>query len=114
MPNASAEKYISRLQVKVVAGRMNVARHDVRETRRRMRLVRPLIRREPYVAIDPKHRAALRTRIGDELRADLLEPRCKVRDEGQHWLTHVAFVPRAILLKPFTPIVLFEFLEKLK
>src|ERR1700730_11707434 len=103
MPDTRTEEYVSRFQVKVEAGRVNVAAHHVRKARRGMRLVRPLIRRKAHITINAKHRATNRTRGGDKLRATLLQPRSAIHDESDHWFAPVGFVARPILLEPFTP-----------
>src|SRR5579859_5504146 len=107
MPDAGAEEYVSRFQVKVEAGRVNVTAHYVRKARRGMRLIRPLIRRKAHVAVNAKHRAADRTRVGNKLRADLLKPRREIHDESDHRFAHVAFVARPIRLEPLATVVAF-------
>src|ERR1700726_900913 len=114
MPDTRTEEYVSRFQVKVEAGRVNVMAHHVRKACRGMRLVRPLIQRKAHIAINAKHRATNRTRVGDKLRANLLQPRSEIHDESDDWFAHVAFVARPILLEPFAPVVAFQFLEELK
>ena len=58
----------------------------------RVRLVRALVLREARVAIDAKHRAAVRPRVGDEAVRDAGEPRVHGRDERRHRLDDALLV----------------------
>src|SRR5229473_5669373 len=112
MPDAGRTEHAARLQMNVEAWCMNVAAHYLRKARGDMRFVRSLVRREPYVSVDAKHRTARRTRVGNQLWADLPEPRSEVSDECEHRLTNVAFVACTIRLEPFAPVVAPQFLQE--
>src|SRR6266849_3471292 len=112
MPDAGRAEHAAGLQMNVEARRMNVAAHYVRKARGDMRFVRSLVRREPHVSVDAKHRTARRARVGNQLWADLPEPRSEVGDECEHRLTNVAFVARTIRLEPFASVVAPQFLQE--
>ena len=112
MPDAGRAEHAARLQMNVEARRMNVAGHYVRKARGDMRFVWFLVGREAHVTVDAKHRTARRTRVGNQLGADLPEPRSEVADEREHRLTNVAFVARTIRLEPFAPVVGPQFLQE--
>src|SRR5713101_9905853 len=112
MPDAGRAEHAARLQMNVEAWCMNVAAHYVRKARGDMRFVRSLVRREPHVSVDAKHRTTRRARVGDQLWADLPEPRSEVGDEREHWLTNVAFIACTIRLEPFAPVVAPQFLQE--
>jgi hypothetical protein len=52
-------------------------------------LERRLVLREPGVAVDAEHRAAVAPRVGAQVRADLLQPVAHVLDERQRRIEHV-------------------------
>src|SRR5258707_6421305 len=112
MPDAGRTEHAARLQMNVEAWCINVAAHYVRKARGDMRFVRSLVRREPYVWVDANHGTARRERVGNQLWADLTEPRSEVSDECEHRLTNVAFVAYTIRLEPFALVVAPQFLQE--
>src|SRR5215813_13806253 len=84
----------------------------VPEVRPGVRLVRALVFRKPYVAIDTHHRAAIGSWIGDESAADLFERRREVRDQTQERRLDVCLVALLVRLEPPALVVSLEIPEK--
>src|SRR5260370_36137709 len=99
MPDAGRTEHAARLQMNVEAWCMNVAAQYVRKARGDMRFVRSLVRREPYVSVDAKHRTARWARVGNQLWANLPEPRSEASEECEHPSTHVALLAHTIPLE---------------
>jgi hypothetical protein len=100
MPDAASGEDLARPDVQVVAGRVPVLGRLVPEVEPDVGLVRRLVLREASVAVDPEERAAARLRIGAEVRADLLEARREVGDEGERGLEYVLLVAELVRRKP--------------
>src|SRR2546422_6780871 len=107
---------LARVHVKIVAGRhlLRPGRLRVPEMDSDLRLVRALVRREPDVPIDAGERPAERLGIGDEIRADLLEPRPGVANEPQARFLHRVLVTFLVLREPFFAVVLRQSLKNPK
>src|SRR2546426_5541868 len=105
---------LARVHVKIVAGRhlLRPGRLRVPEMDSDLRLVRALVRREPDVPIDAGERPAERLGIGDEIRADLLEPRPGVANEPQARFLHRVLVTFLVLREPFFAVVLRQVTEE--
>src|SRR5579864_4971202 len=84
----------------------------VPEVRRGVCLVRALVFRKPYVAIDTHHRAAIGARIGDESAADLFERRLDVRNQTQERRLDVGLEALLVRLEPPALVVSLEVPEK--
>src|SRR5262249_230440 len=98
--------------MKEICGKGPVFAIRMREVRRGVRLVRALVFRKPYVAIDTHHRAAIGTRIGDESAADLFERRREVRDQTQERRLDVGLVALLVRLEPPALVVSLEVPDK--
>src|SRR5215468_9286953 len=82
------------------------------EVRGGVRLVRALVFRKPYVAIDTHHGAAIGTRIGDESDTDPLERRREVSDQTQERRLDIGLVALLVRLEPRALVVSLEIPEK--
>src|SRR2546427_6625938 len=114
MPDPRMGHGLARVHVEVVAGRhlLRPARLRVPEMDSDLRLVRALVRREPDVPIDAREGPAERLGIGDEIRADLLEPRPGVANEPQARFLHRVLVTFLVLREPFFAVVLRQVTEE--
>src|SRR3989475_7833903 len=114
MPDPRMGHGLARVHVEVVAGRhlLRPARLRVPEMDSDLRLVRALVRREPDVPIDAREGPAERLGIGDEIRADLLEPRPGVANEPQARFLHGVLVTFLVLREPFFAVVLRQVTEE--
>src|SRR5262249_30899414 len=83
-PHAAAEEDFVWSKMHVEAWRVHVLAGGVAKVARGVLLVRTLVLRKADVPVDTKHRAAVRTRIGDEAFGDPRKPRRHGGDEGAH------------------------------
>ena len=93
---------------------MNVFADAVAKMRRRVGFVRRFIFCEARVAINAKHRTAIRARVGVELLANFFQVIGEVGDETQQRLFDVIFVTWLIFLKPLFAIVRRQFAQELE
>ena len=112
LPDSAADHGVAWFQMKEICRNGPVFAIRMPEVRRGVRLVRALVFRKPYVAIDTHHRAAIGTRIGDESAADLFERRREVRDQTQERRLDVGLVALLVRLEPPALVVSLEIPEK--
>src|SRR5215813_8340277 len=112
VPDSAADHGVAWFQMKEICRNGPVFAIRVPEVRRGVRLVRALVFRKPYVAIDTHHRAAIGTRIGDESAADLFECGREVRDQTQERRLDVGHVALLVRLEPPALVVSLEIPEK--
>src|SRR5205823_6936384 len=97
---AATEEHFTRREMNVKARRMHVFAERVPEVAGGMFLVRTFVFREAHVAIDAKHRAAVRPRIGGETPGDFGKPWRHRGDEFAHRRLHALAEARLVGLKP--------------
>src|SRR5262249_50548486 len=68
-------------------------------------LVRRLVLREARVSVNAEERASARPRVGEEVRADLLESGREGFDEGERRLEQLFFVPLVVGREPLSVVV---------
>src|SRR5690349_9736040 len=91
---------------------MDVASETMAELARGMFLVGTFVAGKAHVAIDAKHRPAVRARVSNELLADLRQMRRQRHDEIRHWRLHIFPEARFIRLEPLAPIVCLQLAEE--
>src|ERR1035437_4399333 len=101
MPNARRREAVIRLQVQIEHGRMGILAAGVGEMYADMGLERALVVREPGVAVYPEERTSCGARVGDEMRAELVQMRPEAGDEHQCRVADDLFVS---LLVPGEPV----------
>src|SRR5215469_4745227 len=112
LPNSAADHGVAWCQMKEICRSGPVFALGVPEVRRGVRLVRALVFRKPYVAINTQHRAAIGPRIGDESAADLFERWREVGDQTQERRLDVGLVAILVRLEPPALVVSLEVPEK--
>src|SRR5215469_4058720 len=112
LPNSAADHGVAWFQMNVVGRSGAVLAFFVPEVCAHAGLVRALVFRKPYVAIDTHHRAAIGTGISDESAADLFERRREVRDQTQERRLDVGLVALLVRLEPTALVVSLEIPQK--
>ena len=87
--------------------RMRVLAQFMAKLAGRVQFVGALVFRKTHIAVNAKHRAAMRTRIGNKMRRYLAQPGRHRIDERAHRLHHRLLIVRFVFVKPF-PIVVFR------
>ena len=105
MPNAGPGKHIARLQVQVEAGGVHIFGAFVPELGGRHDLVRALVLREANVPVNSEDRPTRRSRVSDEMRADLAQWLREVGDELHEGLANMRFVATLVCLEPTSVVV---------
>src|ERR1043166_203596 len=77
-------------------------------------LVWTLIFGEADVSVDAHHRSAIRARIGNDMRIDLLETCSKICNQSQKRISHLLFVSSLVRSKPVTVVVAAEIFQELE
>src|SRR5579862_5619569 len=101
MPNARCRKGFIRLQVQIENRRMGVLATGVGEMYADMSFEGRFIRREPGVAIYAEERTPRRSRVGDKMRAELVQMRREVADKHQCRVTNHLFISLLVFGEPF-------------
>jgi len=110
----AAAKGFSRLQVEVEHGRVGVLAAGVGEMYAHVGLKGFLVVGESGVAIDPEQGTPRGARVGDEMRAELVEMRPEAADEHQRRVTNHILIPRFVLGEPITVVVALELAQEIE
>ena len=94
--------------------RMRVLTQFMAKLTGRMQFIGALVFGETHIAVNAKHRAAMRTRIGNKMRRNLLEPGRHRIDEGAHRLLHDLLIVRFMFVKPVSIVIFRQCLVKIE
>src|SRR5215813_5736466 len=107
MPYPCGGKASSRLQMQVEHGSMRILALGMGEVNAYVCLERLLVVRKARVAVDAKQRTTRRSRVGDEVRAQLMQMRREGVDERQRRLHRALLKPLFVLREPIAIVIAF-------
>src|SRR5690348_10088323 len=99
--------------MEIEAGRVDILAW-MGELHRRVPFVRPLVVGEPRVTVNTEERPAVRSRVGDKIRSDLVEMRAEVLDEPDSWAENEQLVFVAMFLEPRAPVIALQALQEVE
>ena len=107
MPQPRRRKARAGLEVQVKAGRVHVLA-AMGEAHRDMGFVRALIGGKPRIAVDAEQRPSRAAWISHEMRADIVQQRCKIRDKAQRRCVRVRQIFLFVSQEPFALVVALQ------